>query len=75
MLIPLIGVVSYPYSLVFVWRQLESAFFGAATSVAALFDFIPKIILMRKKRKNEKSIVFYFVKRSDSLSLRRINFL
>ena len=29
MLIPLVGVVSYPYSLVFVWRQLESAFFGA----------------------------------------------
>ena len=39
MLIPLVGVVSYPYSLVFVWRQLESAFFGATTSVVALFVF------------------------------------
>ena len=45
MLIPLVGVVSYPYSLVFVWRQLELAFFGAVTSVAALFD------LRRKKRR------------------------
>ena len=25
--------------LVFVWRQLEFAFFGAVTPVAALFDF------------------------------------
>ena len=29
----------------FVWRQLESAFFGAVTSVAALFDFCGGIIL------------------------------
>jgi len=26
----------------FVWRQLESVFFGAATLVAALFVFTPK---------------------------------
>lgn len=49
MLIPLVGVVSYPYSLVFVWRQLESAFFGAVTSVAALFVFIEKIKKGEKK--------------------------
>ena len=37
-----IGVESYILSLVFVWRQLELAFFGAVTSVAALFVFREK---------------------------------
>ena len=30
------------YKIEFVWRQLEFAFFGAATPVAALFVFVPK---------------------------------
>ena len=33
------GVESYIQIVVFVWRQLESAFFGALTTVGALFDF------------------------------------
>ena len=30
----------FSISLVFVWRQLESAFFGATASAVALFDFL-----------------------------------
>jgi len=32
----------FPYLFRFVWRQLELAFFGAVTSVAALFNYIYK---------------------------------
>jgi hypothetical protein len=39
-----------PCSVKFVSQQLESAFFGAVTSVAALFDFKPE----NKKREGEK---------------------
>ena len=34
-----ISVESYIHVIVFVWRQLEFAFFGALTSVGALFVF------------------------------------
>ena len=37
--IPRVGLESYPINLFFVWRQLESAFFGALASVGALFIF------------------------------------
>jgi hypothetical protein len=44
-----------PYlCLKFVWRQLELAFFGAVTSVAALFDFSPKKNIFFKKEKKWK---------------------
>ncbi|MBR2926451.1 MAG: hypothetical protein IKC31_02610 [Clostridia bacterium] len=33
------AVGSYTHIVVFVWRQLEFAFFGALTSVGALFYF------------------------------------
>ena len=35
-------VGSYTHIVVFVWRQLEFAFFGALTSVGALFIFKEK---------------------------------
>ena len=40
--IPASAVGSYTHIVVFVWRQLEFAFFGALTSVGALFVFIEK---------------------------------
>ena len=39
--------------VVFVWRQLEFAFFGALTSVGALFIFTEKKYFLSKRR-NEK---------------------
>ena len=54
-------VEHYPTHLKFVWRQLEFAFFGALTSVGALFDFKRNLIkkdINRKanrKRKKEKN--------------------
>jgi len=41
--------------LFFVWRQLEFAFFGALTSVGALFIFTEKYLFFRRKE-NEKNI-------------------
>ena len=35
-------VVFHSYKIEFVWRQLEFAFFGALTSVGALFVFYRK---------------------------------
>ena len=47
MLIPLTWYGElYPYLLVFVWRQLESAFFGAMTSVVALFVFARTLLVI-----------------------------
>ena len=48
--IPLVDLVSYPINLFFVWRQLESAFFGALTSVGALFYFREERDLLWKKK-------------------------
>ena len=35
----------------FVWRQLEFAFFGAPTSVGALFVFTEKYLYFKEERK------------------------
>ena len=40
----------HPLYIEFVWRQLEFAFFGAVTLVAALFDFIKH----RKERRENQ---------------------
>jgi len=39
------------FVVVFVWRQLELAFFGAVTSVAALFNFAIAMKNQSKKRR------------------------
>ena len=41
---------SYAHIVVFVWRQLEFAFFGALTSVGALF-ILPKILTLKKENR------------------------
>ena len=40
----------YTHIVVFVWRQLEFAFFGAVTPVAALFIFTEKYLYFKEKK-------------------------
>ena len=44
------AVGSYTHIVVFVWRQLEFAFFGAVTPVAALFIFTEKYLYFKEKK-------------------------
>ena len=49
------GMTNYiPISFRFVWRQLELAFFGAVTSVAALFVFHQKNKFPKGEKENGK---------------------
>ena len=53
--------MKYPYNdLKFVWRQLEFAFFGALTSVGALF-ILPKIFFKRKEKKMNRKPLYIFL--------------
>ena len=45
-----------PISFRFVWRQLELAFFGAVTSVAALFDFFTNCKERRNNMTKQKKV-------------------
>jgi len=54
-LVPLTCIWCLSVIVGFVWRQLELAFFGAVTSVAALFVFTERKIKTKgRKKKNEK---------------------
>ena len=49
-------IFTSPFLFRFVWRQLEFAFFGATTSVVALFDFLKHF---QKEKENEKDCTIF----------------